>query len=303
MKINYLSKIRAFPKDLRRNNNRKKKKNTYLKSDNSKFETTMFNNQNTLLFSRNYYINSHDKIENNFLVANNEFSDRFIKKDEANFIARNLIYTPVNMSFKTRTLNETIYREYFHISAFKNFQIENFEIFYKSNKINKPRMKFKIFELKKRFFIFPTNKKVFTCQQISIINPPILDYLAIFINSQIKTIIIFLIYLYIWLYLLVFIQSIYKQFGKNIIKICVMPLISMLFIKLTITFNVMMFLTTFILYLWGDYFIKTSKLPFIQMIIFKGLVPPLAFHHYIALRNFLELLKNNRFSNLQLMKI
>jgi len=283
----------ALPKDFPIKLNRRKQKNAYIKSDNSKFETTIFNNQNTLLFSRNTYIYSHDKIDNNLIISKNQFSNRGINDEISNLNGRNILYTPINNLNKT--LFENTYKQYFQTGVFINFQIENFEIFYESKKANKSRMKYKIFEFKTRFYNFPTNKKVFSCQQISITNPPVLDYLANLIKTKIKTILIILLYLYIWLNLLVFIQSIYKQFGKNIIKICVMPLIYMLVIKLTISFNVMMFLTTFILFKWGDYFMKISKLPIIPMIIFKGLVPPLAFHHYTAIRNFIELFQNNKF--------
>jgi len=71
----YPLKIPALPKDLPKKHNRRKKKNTYVKSDNTKFETTIFNNQNTLLFSKNTYIDCHDKIDNNLLISNNNFSN------------------------------------------------------------------------------------------------------------------------------------------------------------------------------------------------------------------------------------
>jgi len=212
-------------------------------------------------------------------------------------IGENVFPTPVNMTNINKTLYENTYKEYFRTRTFLNFQIENFEISYESKKVNQSRRKYKIFTVKNRSYNFPTNKKVFTCNQISIINPPVLDYIDNLIKSQIKTILVIILYLYIWLNLLVFIQSIYKQFGNNIIKICVNPLISMLIIKLTITFNIMMFITSFILYNWGDYFIKNSKLNLIPLIIFKAFVPPLAFQHYNALKLFIELFKNNKYHN------
>jgi len=174
-----------------------------------------------------------------------------------------------------------------------NMQIEKCELCYHAAKINKYKLKKKLITIKKRGFLFPSNINIFTCNQITIINIAKLDYITGLIKTGIKTLIILFLYLYIWVYLMVFIQSIYKQYGKNIIKICIMPLISMLVIKLAITFNVMMFMTTLILYFWGDYYLNTIKLPIISMVIFKGLVPPLAFHHYSALKLFRELIKNN----------
>ena len=90
---------------------------------------------------------------------------------------------------------------------------------------------------------------------------------------------------------MIFIRSIYQQYGDNFFKICVMPLISMLIIKLAITFNLMMLLTTIILYFWGDYFMIITKPPLFKFIIFKTFVPPLAFFHYSALKTFRELIK------------
>jgi len=280
-----------------RSRHQHKRQNAYVKSDVSKIETTNFYNQNTLLFSRNNYTKTFDKKENdNNLKGNNDNSYGFSKNDGLNLNPEKENYDPVIMTYFNKTMNENSSKDYFKTKIFINFQIECFEIVYESskiNKINKNRKKYKLFEMKKRHYIFPTNKNIFTCQQISITSPQVLDYLANLIKTQIKTIIILFIYLYIWLYLMVFIQSIYKQYGNNIIKICIMPLVSVLVIKLAITFNLMMFITTLILYLRGDYFMNTSKLPLIHMIIFKGFVPPLAFHHYRALRIFRDLIKNN----------
>lgn len=150
----------------------------------------------------------------------------------------------------------------------------------------------KIVSIKERFFLFPNKEDIFSCFQLSISPIPKLDYIAGVLRSSIKSLIIFAIFIYIWLNLMIFIQVIYKQYGKNIFKICIMPLISMIVIKLLVTFNIMMFLTTIILYYWGDYFLNTIKLPFLANIIFKVLVPPLAFHHYSALNMYRELIKN-----------
>jgi len=291
--FNYLQNIENSNKDLFKKNNRRKKKNDFIKSDNNNIETTLFNNKNTLLFSGNTFINSINKFDNKILFSKNLSSNRYVNEG-SNLIGDNVYLTPKNHNYMNRNLYEAFNKEYFQTRNFIYFQLEKFDMFYESNKFNKRSKRYKIFDFKSRHYIFPTNKNVFSCQQISIIDPPILDYFAIFIKKQIKTILIILIYLFVWINSIVFIQSIYKQYGKNIIQICIMPLISMLAIKLTITFNIMMLLTTIILYKWGEYFITNSKLPLIPMIIFKGLVPPIAFHHYVALNTFLLLIKNNK---------
>jgi len=218
------------------------------------------------------------------------------KKNNETFIITNGRNEKLNnLENLNETSNSVLIKEQQKIKVYLqvDLQIEKTEINYDALKKNKYKEKKKLIVIKKRGFIFPSNLNIFSCNQISITNIATLDYISGLIRTGIKTFIIIFLYLYIWLYLMVFIESIYKQYGKNIVKICVMPLISMLFIKLVITFNVMMFMTTVILYFWGDYFLNTIKLPLIPMVIFKGLVPPLAFHHYSALKLFRELIKNN----------
>lgn len=288
--LNYLSKIQSSAfntllkkKDRRNNAN-------FVKSDESKIETTVFNNQNTLLFTKNNFTNNYDKKENENLEGKIDFSYRFANKKGCSLVPE---YIPIKMKCFNHTTNETIFREYFKTKVNLNFHIENFEIFYMSKKINKRNKKYnKLVEIKNRLFIFPTNQNIFTCFQISISSPPVLEYLANLIKSKLKTFIIIFLFLYLWLEMMVFIKAIYIQYGDNFIEICVMPLVSMLVIDLLISFNFMLFITTFILYLWGDYFVNTSKLPLIPNIIFHGFVSPLAFHHYCALRTFKKLIKN-----------
>lgn len=131
--------------------------------------------------------------------------------------------------------------------------------------------------------------KNISCFQVSYSKLHSLQYLKNLITSEIKSTLIMFIYIFIWFYLMIFIQQIYKQYGNNIIKICVVPLISMLIVKLFITVNLMLFIATIILCKWGDYFLYSKKVAFIKQTIFNALVPPLALHHYAALRFYLRL--------------
>ena len=176
-----------------------------------------------------------------------------------------------------------------------NFQVEIehvVEINFDSTLTRQEKKYSKIFDHKKRIFNFYIKNRTVSCFKISITNPQPINDLAQVIKSYMKTGLITFLYLFLWFYLAIFIQSIYKQYGKNIFKICVMPLISMLVIKLCITVNIIMFFTTVVLYYFGDYFSNRKKYALFPLIIFKALVPPLAFQHYEALKFYVQFMKN-----------
>lgn len=227
------------------------------------------------------------KINNNRLIRKRNNQDYVLSNNISNLAEQttinNKFYCKENLHFKDKILN------------FKNdlLKIENYSFCVESKNSNAKKQKqFKLITIKNRPYLFQANlEKQFSSQEISIHNIQGLDNLKILIKSHIKILLVLLIYLYLWIHLMIFIKSIYQQYGDNFFKICIMPLISLLIIKLTIIFNLMMFLSTIILYFWGDYFMKISKPPLFKFIIFKILVPPLAFLHYSALKTFRELIK------------
>lgn len=111
-------------------------------------------------------------------------------------------------------------------------------------------------------------------------------FLRKYIIPNFKMFLVAGIYSIVWIFLLVLIQSIYKQYGNKIIDICILPLISLLIINLFIHFNFMLFIQTTILYIWGDYIISLRKTPFILKIVLKLLVNNLSRIHYSALKSF-----------------
>jgi len=146
-------------------------------------------------------------------------------------------------------------------------------------------------DITERKFLFPNRANNISRFQLQIINFEVKSNILILMRSSIKEIIIFSIYIILWIYTAVFIRHIYKEYGKNIVKICIMPLILMIFIKLFITFTFMLFLSAFILHFWGDYFLNMRKMPILQNILFSAFVSPLAFQHYSALMIYRKLLK------------
>jgi len=266
----------------------KKKKKIY--DSNITGKISIFNNN---------YLEKNSKSFKECEIINNSKDNRLIgEKINKDFILDNSnnLYEEVKMinnkeqrEFKN---DECLYREDTN-SNNEIFKIEYFDFSFEAKNTNKfSKNSKKIMSIKNRSYLFQgNNKNQFSCVEISIESLRSFNNLAILIKSDIKTILVFLLYIYLWIYLMIFITAIYRQYGDNIFKICVMPLISMLVIKLAITFNVMMFLSTIILYFWGDFFMSTHKPPLLKMIIFKALVPPLAFLHYRALKTFRDLIK------------
>jgi len=172
--------------------------------------------------------------------------------------------------------------------------VKNDEIIYIANKEKKIKKYSKIFEIKKRSYNFYIKNTKVDCFQISIINYKSIRNRKQQITSNIKFIFIIFLYFYLWFQLFIFIQSIYMSYGDNIFKICVMPLISMIFTKLVIIENIMILLTTLVLFFKGKYYtsIRREKYTLLKKIIFNAFVPPMAFEHYEALVMYMQYTKN-----------
>ena len=81
------------------------------------------------------------------------------------------------------------------------------------------------------------------------------------------------IYLVLLFYIAGFVQTIYQIYGSNFYKICFLPLISMLFSNFIISTNIMILLSTVLMYFYGpDYVYKHTTLN-LWRIIFNSLVP------------------------------
>ena len=180
----------------------------------------------------------------------------------------------------------------------KLFQSQNFNFTYKQNKkkpgngysysINDQKLKKQQDE-----FIYSFGFSILALEKNEMKNKtPFSDV----IRKIIKYIIILGVYVFIWLYLLVIILSIYNSYGTNFFKICVMPLISMLFIQLVIVANALLFISSLLLYYYEEKVSSTNrKTPLI--IIFNLLVPPNAssLHQSISMyRKLIDKVKNNK---------
>jgi len=161
------------------------------------------------------------------------------------------------------------------------------EVHFKGKKevIKKP--KGFIVKISARNYIFPIkDSSKISSQTISIIKASVFSNLNNLIKTYTKIILIGTIYLFLWLFIAVFVESIYKQYGNNVFKICVMPLISMLFIKLVFIVNIMLLIATIIIYFRGKAYLNNAKNNIITTIIFQALVPPLALNHFSAITSY-----------------
>lgn len=170
----------------------------------------------------------------------------------------------------------------------KNLKTENFRIEIISNRIHKKNAKRCLLIWKKRDFVFPQKRvnKNIQCEAISIIKHSPISYAIVKARIYIKTIIIITTYVFLLLFITLFIQNIYQKYGNNLIKLCFMPLVSILIIKLVIVNNFKIMITTLILYYKGKSFIN-AKQKLWKKILFKFFVPAIALNHYQSILTYL----------------
>ena len=159
------------------------------------------------------------------------------------------------------------------------------EIIYNAKKEKEIKKYSKIFEIKKRSYNFYIKNTKVDCFQISITNYKSIKDRKQQITSKIKFTLVILLYFYLLFKIALFIQSIHMSYGDNIFKICVMPLISMILFNLLITSNIIILLSTIVLFYKGRYYtsIRPEKYGLLKKIIFWVFVRPMAFRHYQAL--------------------
>ena len=107
---------------------------------------------------------------------------------------------------------------------------------------------------------------------------------------MIRGILVLLMLLFIWFYLFIFVQEIYKKYGDNIVKICILPVVSRMGIALLITANIMAFISTVLMYFIGKRMYMQTKIS-ITKIVFQALVPPLCIFHHQSIIYFQEISK------------
>jgi hypothetical protein len=221
------------------------------------------------------------KLENQF-NAEYVFSEASINYEDKLFEIR---YFNINKIFDDAKSKKFVIDKLENINIIPNIKFEN----NKNTEIFKTEIK-----IKSRNYLNITKYNDFiTCMEISII-PKKTYELTVELPSKmvyyIKMALIMLICVVLWIYLLIFIQSIYKQYGQSFFKICVMPMVSVLCIKMLITANLMIFISTFLAYFFGKRIYIQNKLT-IYGLIYRALVPVIAINHHKSIIMYLKLYK------------
>ncbi len=192
----------------------------------------------------------------------------------------------LNVSFQDNsTLRLKIYQQ-----ACYNYTLEN-PISFHINEVNcqKSEKKCKLvlnldyfkIENEERFFLFYlTGRKEYKIEcfyisyrikkEYSIRTP---EYLQKKFLRNLKFSLMIAIYLVLLFYIAGFVQTIYINYGSNFYKLFFIPWISLLFFNLVISTNIMILLSTVLMYFYGyDFVYRHTNLSLFR-IIFNGLVP------------------------------
>jgi hypothetical protein len=165
----------------------------------------------------------------------------------------------------------------------KELIIENNEsLFYPNSKKNNPDIKYKkiIFINKREPIKMRNNKKNIECFSIRIVNPIVYINYKTIILTNIKFILFFVFSFYIYIYLMVFVNSIHKNFGDKTIKMCFMPVMTILLFNFLINMSINILITTILLKFWGKLRLFNSRFHFLKRLLFDILVPPQALELY-----------------------
>lgn len=103
--------------------------------------------------------------------------------------------------------------------------------------------------------------------------------LRIYRRMLLKGILQMTLMLAIWIAVFIMIQGISEKFGDNMFQLCVIPFISLLLTNLIISPNVMIVISSGILYLFGDILVKLKKHNIFYLVL-KSLVPPACLLRY-----------------------
>lgn len=105
------------------------------------------------------------------------------------------------------------------------------------------------------------------------------------LRGEIKFIILLALMLVLWLYMLIFIVSIFSNYEENFYKIVVAPMIAIMFTKFIVTMNINILIATFFMHNLGLKF-YTNKKKSILGIIFNIFVSPIAASLHQSILNF-----------------
>lgn len=107
-----------------------------------------------------------------------------------------------------------------------------------------------------------------------------------------KTIIVFTVLVFIWISLIYLVASIYKNYGNNIVSVCIMPLISTLILNLLIISNIMIFVSSLLMFNFGRQVYGNKRKFDLFKIIFNILVPVTASNSHQSINIYRSIYNN-----------
>lgn len=132
-----------------------------------------------------------------------------------------------------------------------NFQIihaENFQFLKKFKKSFSVKKDKKHIYYGDRKFTFPGKFVNISCNHLYIMKNYEISIPKHLKRVYVKIYLIFIIYFVILLYLMIMIQNIQTKYGNKFIELCILPFFNNLLVKYLFTFNIMMLITSFLLY-------------------------------------------------------
>jgi len=261
------------------------------------------NNHNNEKNICNEYINIQNNVS--YLEQSNLWTQKFYSK-ETNFVdistSRNLfLIKKLNIINKNKNKNKNKYvrSDNRDIGILDNDLLnkkyvivnpEYFQYLRRENQFYKANNFIKYFYLRDRKFIFPGKFFNISCFELYIIKNEQIALPKYFKRVYIKIFLTFMIYFIILFYLMILIQNIQTKYGDNFIQLCILPFVTTLLMKYLFTFNIMMLITSLILYNFGEYILNNKKVPLFIYGVSKLFISPVVLNHYYAIKLY-QLLK------------
>ena len=111
-------------------------------------------------------------------------------------------------------------------------------------------------------------------------------------RSLLKTIFIVIILISSYIFLFILVTDIYNKYEENIFKICISPLLTVVFSKYIITQSIMIFVHSFFMFYFGEKFYKDNRKTLNPLgIVFRYVIPGVSKANHkglLTFRNFYE---------------
>jgi len=277
------SKNLSISSSWRKNNNHEK---SYFKRDNN-INNQKINNEENIYNYKNNDINNSNIDE--IMIITKQINHRQTNIFELS-TNRNLI---LNKFKKFKNKNNIVRSDFRQLCIHDNDLIikklviinaENYQFSAKRNETSKFRNSIKHFYIGDRKFIFPGKFMNIYCNEIYIIKNQQISLPNNFKRVYLKIYLIFIIYFVILFYLMILIQNIQTKYGNNFYQICILPFVTTLLVKYLFSFNIMILITSLILFNFGEYFINNKKVPLLIYGISKVFISPVVINHYYAVK-------------------